>query len=246
MSQRFKLQLATTSLLSDAKQLNASVEQLYLIQVIVDITLIEPSKIELTYQIQLPNSQLATQFNWSHWQQQRVKFTDYLWEQTCLECFIAGRNLLGDATGYIEVNASPNGSYALYRFVDYRQPDCMPPTPLYKVNNNERAHINWPNNASLYNTGITSKISLSKCPDISDNSLATLSFKPYYHYARRFIIDIDQLVFASVVSSYIKPTIEQIHPCVILYFDNVSLYFAPKHATPPDFHQRQYWASFNS
>jgi hypothetical protein len=42
---------------------------------------------------------------------------DGLWQTTCLEWFMA----LPGATGYWEVNLSPNGDWNCYRFQDYRQ-----------------------------------------------------------------------------------------------------------------------------
>ena len=49
--------------------------------------------------------------------QNNVKATDYLWKKNCLECFIQINN-----QQYFEINASPNGAYALYHFDDYRTP----------------------------------------------------------------------------------------------------------------------------
>lgn len=245
MSQRFKLQLATTSLVSDAKQIGVPVEQLHLIQVMVDITLIEPSKLRLTYQIRLPNSRLVSLFDWSPWQQNQVKFVDYLWEQTCLECFITGGSLTHDATQathYIEINASPSGRYALYHFADYRQPDCLPPMPLYRANSDKQASIDWIDHLPMrhmHHMLNTNPLILSKSAKVPPNSLSALPFTAFYDYERHFTIDLTQLP-----SSLLANGIEQLHPCVILYFDSVALYFAPKHASPPDFHQHQYWTTY--
>ena len=244
MSQRFKLQLANTGLNSNAKQLGVPIEQLYLIDVVVDIALIESSKLKLTYHIRLHDSRLANLFDWPQWQQQQVKFTDYLWEQTCLECFIAGKNLSADATGYIEINASPSGRYALYHFSDYRQPDSLPPMPLYQVDSNEQASIDWTDHLPMlhiFNTLNINSLTLAKSVTATANGLSALTFTAFYDYNRSFTIDVNQWP-----SNLFIGGIEQLHPCVILYFDSVALYFAPKHATPPDFHQRQYWTSFKS
>jgi hypothetical protein len=43
---------------------------------------------------------------------------DGLWEHTCLECFLARP---AAAAPYAELNASPSGDWALYRFSGYRQ-----------------------------------------------------------------------------------------------------------------------------
>lgn len=51
-----------------------------------------------------------------------IQRQDYLWQQNCLECFVA----LSDKT-YLEINVSPQGAYNIYRFNDYRTPNQMPP-----------------------------------------------------------------------------------------------------------------------
>ncbi|WLP94033.1 hypothetical protein [Psychrobacter sp. M13] len=242
MSQRFKLQLAMDGLSIAARQLSISVEQLHLIQVMVDISLIQPSTLALTYQIRLPNRRLASLFDWPQWQPDQVKFIDYLWEQTCLECFITGANPSSDidqTTHYIEINASPNGRYALYQFADYRQPDCMPPVPLYKANSDEQASINWIAHLPLNRFLNTSSLNVAHRATSTPNSLSALMFTAVYDYKRSFTIDLDQLP-----RSLLAKGIEQLHPCVILYFDSVALYFAAKHASPPDFHQKHYWTNF--
>ncbi|MDN5566584.1 MAG: hypothetical protein L0G25_07235 [Psychrobacter sp.] len=242
MSQRFTLQLATDSLSIAARQLDISVKQLQLIQVIVDISLIKPSRLALTYQIRLPNRRLVSLFDWPQWQQDQVKFIDYLWEQTCLECFITGANPSNDinqTTDYIEINASASGRYALYQFVDYRQPDCMPPMPLYKANSNEQASIDWTAHSSLNFFLNISSLNVAQCIEVTPNSLSALIFTAVYDYKRSFTIDLDQLP-----ASLLANGIQQLHPCAILCFDSVALYFAAKHASPPDFHQQRYWTSF--
>ena len=239
MSQRFRLQLATDDLSSAAQQLNVAVESLHLIQVRVDITLIKSSTLELTYHIQLLDSNLATLFDWAQWQQQQVKFTDYLWERTCIECFISSSSSIDgitQTTEYIEINASPNGSYALYHFDDYRQPNCLPPIPLHKANSNEQADISWTAlspKCHIFNINVPT---LSQFIKMTPNSLSALTFTALHDYTRRFTVDLEQLPSSLLI--------RQLHPCVILYFDNVALYFAPKHASPPDFHQQGYWTDF--
>lgn len=47
---------------------------------------------------------------------------DLLWQGNCFECFCA------HAHSYTEINASPTGAYAIYRFDDYRTP--QPPRPI--------------------------------------------------------------------------------------------------------------------
>ena len=56
------------------------------------------------------------------------KRRDGLWQHTCFELFIAD----ADSTSYTELNFSPSGDWAAYRFTGYRTisdatPDCPPP-----------------------------------------------------------------------------------------------------------------------
>jgi len=49
------------------------------------------------------------------------KFTDGLWESTCLEVFLAER----EKPAYFEWNFSPSGDFAFYSFSDYRKPNRL-------------------------------------------------------------------------------------------------------------------------
>ena len=51
-----------------------------------------------------------------------TEVTDFLWQDTCLECFFSNGK-----ENYIEINASPNGAYAIYQFDGYRTPNQLPP-----------------------------------------------------------------------------------------------------------------------
>ncbi|WP_350560049.1 hypothetical protein [Psychrobacter sp. CAL346-MNA-CIBAN-0220] len=246
MSQIFNLQLATGSLRSDAQQLGVSCEQLQQIRVEVSATITQQTEPQLwlTYQIQLQHPSLAAQLNWPTWDQARVNFTDYLWEQTCLECFISDGSMSTDeSTAYVEVNASPGGCYALYHFKGYRTPSTLPPTPLLKADGKLPAHINWAKNLSRTESHTSSIL----------ESLLSHSIVPPYYYERSFGIPLNQLPSNLLASSNNNNSsgkasnnipIKQLHPCVILKFSKVFLYFAPIHASPPDFHQRRYWTRF--
>lgn len=261
MSQLFQLQLATENLAANAEQLGVSVSQLLAIQVTVSATLMPQSTLQLylNYKIQLPSQYLADQLNWPKWQQQQVKFTDYLWEQTCLECFIASQlkpvanatTTIEYPTGYIEINASPSGSYAVYEFNSYRQPSSLPPNPLLQPNGEQRVDINWP----IYPTS-QSKRSIQSLlkSDSNINIESSIVSHPFtsngntdHAYECGFSVDLDQLTMTTTKADEmsLNHNIGLLHPCVILSFDKVVLYFAPRHATPPDFHQRQYWTAFN-
>lgn len=239
MNQSFNLCVATETIANDAQQLGVTVDELQRICINVSAQVIrQPSLyLQLTYQLTLPNQMLAKQLNWSMWQQAQVKFDDYLWEETCLECFIAGR-LINDenltdaqkATPYIEINANPDGRYALYQFENYRNPTTLPPIPLHTADG-QRASIDWINN-------VKPTLRYVRNPLSNDPSIAN---KPH-HYERSFNVPViqrpnQQYVIANTV-------IEQIHPSVILWFGEIALYFAPNHASPPDFHNRSYWSRF--
>lgn len=256
MSQIFSLRLATETLLIDAQQLGVTPAQLQNINVKVSASIVQQPEpqLRLTYQIQLPDTDMAAQLSWPTWEQAQVSFTDYLWEQTCLECFIAdsftGFNEAqghvetqspNTAAGYIEINASPSGRYAVYQFESYRNPSTLPPIPLRQIDGQALAYINWPVSPS------TKKDYAASTP----YTVACSTSAPNYHYERSFGIALAQLPSNLLTNSASNEKcsnsnyIKQLHPCVILKLNDTKLYFAPAHASPPDFHQRRYWSRFD-
>ena len=256
MTQTFKLCLATEMLEVDAEHLGVTITQLKDIQVTVSITLTQEPipRLSFTYRIQLPDSRLAAQLNWAEWQATNVSFTDFLWKQTCLECFIAsGFDEHNETASYIEINASPSGHYALYQFESYRNPESLPPSPLLQENKKARAFIDWHNDEQGYNGKTTSKVvraitpSSALKPIANSCDLSSDLFVPRYCYQRSFSVPVAQLLLSSDKNhTYYEPNkyIKYIHPCVILQFGQAQLYYAPAHASPPDFHQRAYWSRF--
>ena len=252
MSQIFNLRLATDTLATDAQLLNVTPTHLQNIDIQVSVSMMQQPEPQLwfTYQIQLPYAELAAQLNWSTWQQAQVHFTDYLWEETCLECFIAGSSTdSNEATRYIEINASPNGRYALYHFESYRNPSTLPPPPLLYINKlqtekNSRAYINW--SEDIIEPPITPKLSPLTTSSPLPINLKTHSFRPRYCYQRRFGLPLSQLPSSLLHDSLShRFAIEQLNPCVILQFGEIALYFASTHASPPDFHHRSYWQALD-
>ena len=257
MVQTFKLCLATETLEADAEQLGVTPTQLQDIQVIVDVTFIQQPIpcLSFTYHIRLSNSHLAAQLNWAEWQATKVSFTDFLWEQTCLECFVAnGFDEHNETAGYIEINASPNGHYALYQFESYRNSELLPPPPLLQADKDTRASIDWHNYSAGSNKTI-SKLVRAFTPYLAykpttykpTNScdLSHLIFMPRYYYQRSFSVPVAQLLLPldkSHTQHEQNRFIKLIHPCVILQFGQTQLYYAPVHASPPDFHRRAYWS----
>ncbi len=239
MNQFFNLVIATETIKDDAQQLDVTVEELQRICVKVNAKIVrQPAlQLQLTYQITLPSQILVNQLAWPTWQQARVRFADYLWEETCLECFFSGDTLsdeaateIQDAESYIEINANPDGRYALYEFKSYRQPATLPPTPLYEADGRIRASIEWTDNINTQ--------------DIIQKPLFDKSSEAYsFHcYERGFNIPLVKISNQKYVIA--NTIIEQIHPCVILQFGETTLYFASNHASPPDFHNRNYWPKF--
>ena len=304
MSQTFHLCLATDTLAADAQTLGVTIEDLQSIEVEVIVTFAQTNQIaqtanitqsaqqpewqlQLDYHITLPLKSLAAQLDWPTWQPTQVGFADYLWEQTCLECFLAGGlitdrlinnsvsindvNEIGidgaDAnktSAYIEVNASPDGRYALYEFTSYRNPATLPPTPLLQPDGQTRAIINWTaSHCPLSNSAASNSTANNGTANAEQNSLSAqiepaidsltpnTSTANSYLYKRSFTVPLSQLSNAKAVINDIG--IEYIHPCVILRFattvstrlGTTALYFAPKHASPPDFHNLQYWSVFD-
>ena len=255
MNQSFNLSIATETIAKDAQQLGVPIEDLENISIEVSTEIIQQPALQLmlTYQVTLPSQILANQLNWRTWQQTQVNFTDYLWEETCLECFIAGSKIAGcknddedivaihhpephkiplqQTTAYIEINASPDGRYALYQFESYRNPAALPPVPLYETDGTTRASVGWNNHKDLTALSVASLLS----------STSTVVQTPA-HYERSFSLPITQLPNQQYAIANMK--IEQIHPCVILWFGKTDLYFASGHASPPDFHNRDYWPKF--
>lgn len=280
MSQNFNLYLATDTLAADAKQLGVTIEDLQSIQVEVIVTLVQTAKrtqteqiaqsteqpewqLQLAYRVTLPLKSLAAQLDWPIWQPAQVGFVDYLWEQTCLECFLAGTlidstasinntnemgidSIDGNKTSpYIEINANPDGRYALYQFKSYRNPATLPPTPLLQANGQTLAFINW-RASNCWTDGAEQK-SLSEQikPVICFSTLNTAA--KTYHYERSFSLSLSHMHNKEDVIN--DTGIDYIHPCVILSFSTTfgttALYFAPKHASPPDFHNLHCWSVFD-
>lgn len=238
MSQTFTLCIATETLAQDAKQLGVTVDDLKHICVQVSTKIVQQPvlHLQLSYHIDLPTSSLAAQFNWPTWRAANVGFSDYLWEETCLECFVTGNSIKDEAShanttdSYIEINASPDGRYALYQFESYRNPATLPPTPLYHTDGSTRACIDWTDN-------FAQKLAVD-APLLSKST--TASKLPCYE--RCFGVPLTQLSNQQYALSNTR--LEYIHPCVILKFGETILYFAPNHASPPDFHNRDYWSRF--
>jgi len=173
----------------------------------------------------IDRAELTQAVGWQAWQEQQVAFRDYLWEQSCLECFIGGAS-----SDYVEINANPAGAYALYHFTGYRQPATMPPPPL-----SNHSHLNG-DSRSL---GDQQRASIDWQTDMLQSLTTEASAYPLAEaLSRHFSLELAQLPATLLPLS-------QLHPCVILMLGDLPLYFAPKHAQPPNFHNRAYWTALS-
>jgi len=238
MSQTFHLHLATDTIASDAQQLGVSIDVLKDIRIVVSANIIKQPSIylQLTYHINLPIQSLIEQLNWPTWRLEQVGFADYLWKETCLECFISSNafnssQIAENASSYIESNASPDGRYAFYQFSSYRNPSILPPIPRLQTDSQALAYIDWHDNSTqtIVPKQTTPSHSLSK------------RYKSGY-FERSFKLPITQLSHYQY-SAY-NTVIRRIHPCVILCLGETLLYFASNHTTPPDFHNQNCWSKF--
>ncbi|WP_230660534.1 hypothetical protein [Psychrobacter sp. I-STPA10] len=169
------------------------------------------------------------------------KQADFLWQSTCLECFIAGDTSdkqATDAQQYIEINVASSGHYAIYHFDDYRTPNMMPPRCLISLPKIQK-YLQSDSQNSNQN-------SLSNPPDLLtvttvDDEVINNAFTT------------NKMVFGRTVSIDLSPLMQiwhcltLIHPTVILQHQHSQqlLYFAPKHTNPADFHQQQLWSNID-
>lgn len=175
-------------------------------------------------------AQLEAAIGWHPWQEDQVKFSNYLWEQTCLECFVTG-----NGAEYVELNAAPAGAFALYHFDDYRQPATLPPRPLVAASRSIATA-----NGSTFQSMVQWHPQASSAPHFGYLPHATIEqdYKGAY-LSRHLSIDLTQLPPSLSL-------IRQLHPCVIIYIADIAFYFAAQHASPPDFHNRRYWRYLQS
>lgn len=162
----------------------------------------------------------------------QIKRQDNLWEKNCLECFVA----LSEDSEYLEVNVSPNGAYNIYRFDDYRSPKNMP--PIQDTLASLWIPIALP-------TSITTPITTSTPMTPMPNDHSQQASQQTNWHSRHVAIKLGDYRQLYARQNKIA-RFHQIHPCVILYRDDQPIYYAPHHASPPDFHDRQYWQDWHS
>ncbi|MBS9779805.1 MAG: hypothetical protein KGV51_04180 [Moraxellaceae bacterium] len=99
--------------------------------------------LKLLFIIEIPKN-LQQKISWYSFSSENITFHDYLWDDTCLECFLGKQG----EKQYIEINASPTGYYAVYQFNDYRTPSSLPPTHLQTTQ--EQGRITWLKHSQKY------------------------------------------------------------------------------------------------
>lgn len=170
-------------------------------------------------------------------QLEQVKPADFLWQSTCLECFLAGTTSdkpMSESQQYIEINIATNGQHAIYHFDDYRSPASMPPrklTTLPIIQDYLQS-----NSDSLQQQPLLTVSSATNLPEITSTNPCT-----------------NQVVFTRQISMSLSPltklwtNLSLICPTVILKHQNSEqlLYFAPHHTSPPDFHQQALWSNIH-
>lgn len=179
------------------------------------------------------------------------KFTDDLWKDSCLECFIGKTGV----TDYVEINVCPQGNnrgdYAVYHFEDYRTP--QPPQALLL----DTVHNTKQHTSQNLNTGEN----LAKARIVYNGSVCgetvnkTVNKSTDTSFYRQFSFQLSQL--PANLQDF-----DLLHPCVILFVDDAfananepiankpvinktqpqELFYANNHASPPDFHNKDYWS----
>lgn len=113
---------------------------------------------------------------------------DRLWEHTCFEAFIQ----TGD--GYMELNLSPSGRWAAYRFTSYRQ-DMVSAEDGVQFHGLERAEDRVALEAIIALPPSATRIALSAVIEARNGSktywaLAHPSDKPDFHHPDSFTLDL--------------------------------------------------------
>ena len=121
---------------------------------------------------------------------EQTGFTDELWKHTCLEAFVRL-----DGEGYLELNLSPSGDWAVYGFAGYRDGMTaldLTPTVFRAALSDDRyelvAVIDLPANASAA-VGIAAVIE-----DVDGGkswwALAHAPGKPDFHHPHSFVLEL--------------------------------------------------------
>lgn len=163
---------------------------------------------------------------------------DNLWEDTCFECFISGDNRADSP--YLEVNLAPWGDFNLYWFDSYRLPNQMPPRRL-------------PVNALAYGKDINFFNQPIDCSLVFWQSASSEMLAEVRAFERAFpqqplvnrtgmVLRIDALQ-RILGKNYQKFFV---NPCFVHKSSNeqaVLSYWANRHVSPPDFHDKSVWQS---
>ncbi|WP_227431090.1 hypothetical protein [Psychrobacter sp. I-STPA6b] len=183
-------------------------------------------RLNLHYQIHLNECKTPKTLPWFIWEKisKHPQPKDYLWQSTCLECFVAGNknNTPHHHNEYLELNVASSGHYALYHFDNYRTPDSMPPNHLSCLL------------ADKYKPEL--QINADPRPILLQGKTPSHYPEEPHTLNRHISINIHML-------SHLWDSLSSIQPALILQDQHTKqhLYFAPQHATPPDFHLNSLW-----
>lgn len=141
-----------------------------------------------------------------------------LWQANCLECFFAW----AEDSRYVEINISAdanNARFNAYQFTDYRTPNTLPPLTTQQF------------------------VVQSIAADSIDKQ-----FKKDKQFADFYVRHVAVCLAdgAQQITAFVPKLIQ---PCAILYRKtdkqadqaDHAVFFAPQHATPPDFHHQPVW-----
>lgn len=195
---------------------------------------------ELVVIFHVNHQSLYPKFDNTHSILQRRK--DYLWEDTCFECFISHHYQKN--APYIEINISPTGAFNLYYFDGYRNPQQMPPRQLID-GIDLTTDINF--------IAIFPEKNLTQ-PKILTWQPMTIIFEKFLQdimkrcsvklQSCQFIMCLNWIKIAKLFENENLSTKIWLNPCVVTKSAKKPLsYWATNHANPPDFHDKSCWVA---
>lgn len=196
-------------------------------KLVLNFEVIIPQLLQSTPQIPKIKDRLQTKVEWQDFDNNHIERKDFLWESTCLECFVGNTN----CSEYVEINASPAGNFAVYHFDDYRKPDCLPPRTL-QTPDNQSIKVDWSREQAGYQRRFS--VDLTLLPPFANDKEAE---QPQINLINPTAI-LYLVVDKQDIQEYKhedKPQDEHQDK------QRMPLFFAHTHATPADFHNQSCW-----
>lgn len=162
---------------------------------------------------------------------------DFLWQHSCYELFLAFDN--AKDSPYLEINVSPSGAFNLYHFDGYRTPQQMPPRRLTITANQRQSLLNF-YRVSHDNSPIVWQNSLSDYLNLTQLIEKNYPLQAENH---RLVMVLDIKKLTEILQINQAKVMERIwlNPCAVFKGAQGLVYFAHQHASPPDFHNKNYW-----